>query len=124
MNIDGQTFLEQLASSPAKGFTPRFSRTSMRLGLGACLSGSELSLLHDAAFYATLCNIAFNGLGGCGGQIKPHREANRISLESRFMAAREQFLSCDGWHALSATQKESIHKIFLNIIVAENNLHR
>jgi len=91
MKTDGQSFLDQLAGSSPDGFAVRFSRISTRLGLGVSLNGREVSLLYEAAFYATLCNIAFNGLGGCGGQVKPSREANRIDLEREFMAARDRF---------------------------------
>ena len=91
MKTDGQSFLDQLAGSAQNGFAVRFSRISTRLGLGVSLNGREVSLLYEAAFYATLCNIAFNGLGGCGGQVKPSREANRIDLEREFMAARDRF---------------------------------
>ena len=122
MNTDGQTFLNRLASSSAEGFKARFSKTSMRLGLGDSLCQSDLSLLYDAAYFATLCNIAFNGLGGCGGQIKPERELNRISLERKFMAAGEKLLACEGWQALPEARKKLIRKTFLRVSVAQNNL--
>jgi hypothetical protein len=122
MKTDGQIFLDRLACSSAEGFKMRFSKISTRLGLGASFRGSELSLLYKSAFYAALCNIAFNGLGGCDGQIKPSREANRISLERKFMAAREKFWACAGWRALCAAQKESIHNIFLRVFLTEDNL--
>lgn len=124
MKTDGQFFLDRLAGSSAAGFKLRFSKISTRLGLGVSLRGSELSLLYKAAFYAALCNIAFNGLGGCGGQIKPGREANRINLERKFMVSCGKLWTCQGWRALPATQKESIRNIFLNIFVTADNLAR
>ena len=122
MKTDGQRFLDRLAASSTEGFELHFSKISSRLGLGVSLHGSELSLLYKAGFYAALCNIAFNGLGGCDGQIKPSREANRICLERKFMAARERFLACEGWRALPATHKESTLNIFLRVFVTEDNL--
>ena len=122
MKTDGQIFLDRLASSSAEGFKVRFSKISTRLGLGVSLRGTELSLLYRATFYAVLCNIAFNGVGGCRGQIKPNREANRISLERKFMAAREKFWACAGWRALPAAQKGSIRSIFLHVFLTEDNL--
>jgi hypothetical protein len=122
MNTGGQSFLNRLTHPPADGFAVRFSKISAHLGLGVCLSESELSFLYKATFYATLCNIAFNGLGGCGGLVKPGREANRLSLEREFMAARDIFWASEGWRALPATQKESIRNVFLHVVVVEDNL--
>jgi len=122
MKTDGQNFLDRLANSSAEGFEVRFSKISSGLDLGASLRGSELSLLYQAAFYSALCNIAFNGLGGCDGQIKPSRELNRLSLERKFMAARDKFWGCAGWRTLPATQRESIVSIFLHVFVIEDNL--
>ena len=95
---------------------------SLRLGLGDALAADELSLLYEAAFLATLCNIAFNGLGGCGGEIKPERETSRIMLEREFMAARDNFFRSAGWKALPPTQRGSIEKIFLDVFVIQANL--
>jgi hypothetical protein len=122
MKTDGQIFLNRLAGPHSDGFALRFSRISTRLGLGVSLKGSEVSLLYKAAFYASLCNIAFNGLGGCGGQVKPSRESNRLILEWEFMAARNRFWICEGWQALTTIQKESIRNIFLQVQVSEDNL--
>jgi hypothetical protein len=87
MKTSGQRFLDQLGGPFPNGFERRFSRISTSLGLGAALDGNDLNSLWEATFCATLCNIAFNGLGGCCGEIKPEREANRITLEGDFMAA-------------------------------------
>jgi hypothetical protein len=122
MKTDGQSFMDRLAGSSSDGFAAGFSRIATRLGLGVSLSGSEARLLYEAAFYATLCNIAFNGLGGCCGQIKPGREVNRLILEWEFMAARDEFSKCEGWQALTASQRESIRNIFLRVVVTEDNL--
>ena len=82
----------------------------------------ELKLLYRAAYRGTLCNIAINGLGGCGGRIKPQREANRTALEWRFMAAREELYASAGWQALSPAAKGSVERVFLNVFVADHNL--
>src|SRR5215469_13926650 len=100
MKADGQDFLEQLASFPPNTFEGRFLKTSIRLGLGSDLEASELAFLYHAAFRAALCNIAFNGRGGCNGEIKPEQEGSRTRLEHEFMIARDRFQSCSGWKGL------------------------
>ncbi len=122
MATDGQNFLSEFKGFPPNSFEGRFFQTSARLDLGAVLSGSELIALYESAFYATLCNIAFNGLGGCGGKIKPEREFTRIRLERAFMAAREHFYRSAGWNALDPSQKRSLQRIFLSVFVAPDNL--
>ena len=122
MKTDGQTFLENLAVSSTNRFEIRFSRVSLRLGLGEFLDAGELSLLYDAAFLGTLCNIAFNGLGGCEGEIKPERETARIMLEWEFMAARDRFFNSAGWQALPPSQRGPVQRIFLDVMVVEENL--
>jgi hypothetical protein len=122
MTADGQDFLKELANFAPTTFEGRFFKTSARLELGSALSGGDLMLLYEAAFYATLCNIAFNGLGGCGGKIKPSKEANRLSLEHAFMGARNKFFSSAGWAALPDSKRGSIERIFLQIFVAPDNL--
>jgi hypothetical protein len=122
MDTDGQSFLDQLANSSGNGFAVRFSRISTRLGLGVYLNGNEVSLLYEAAFYATLCNIAFNGLGGCGGKIKREKEQVRIGIEREFMTARNKLLATAGWQGLMPSQKESIRNIFLRVSVRVANL--
>ena len=86
------------------------------------LSGYELNLLHNAAFYSTLCNIAFNGLGGCHGEIKPEREAHRIKLEQKYMVSRDRCCDSAGWGAMAEFTKESIRRIFFNVYVTEDSL--
>jgi hypothetical protein len=86
------------------------------------LSRDELILLFEVAFAATLCNIAFNGRGGCCGGIKPERERNRTNLERMFMAARDRFYATPGYQALDPAYKASICKSFLTVAVANKNL--
>ena len=121
MKTDGQNYLDQLAGSSRNGFERRFSKISIRLGLGNTLIEDELRLLYEATFWATLCNIAFNGQGGCGGEIKPEQEANRMNLEREFLAARDKLYGSAGWEALRASVKGSIQRIFLSVFVAEDN---
>ena len=122
MRTDGQDFLERLANSSPSTFERGFAKASKRLGLGSSLDGGELNLLYEAAFYATLCNIAFNGLAGCHGEIKPEREFTRIKLEQGFMDTRERFFKCRGWKTLKPAAKGSIQKVLLSVSVLEENL--
>lgn len=122
MKADGQDFLEQLSSFPTNTFEGKFLKTSIRIGLGPDLAADELSLLYRAAFRAALCNIAFNGLGGCDGQVKPEQEPSRIRLEREFMVARDRLYACVGWKTLRKSQKESVERILLQVRVAEKNL--
>ena len=122
MKTGGQTFLDQLQASSRTAFPKRFARLSTTLGLGTVLEGNELYLLYEAAFCASLCNIAFNGLGGCGGVIKPEREPNRMKLEREFMATRASFWATSGWNRLPAHIKGTIQRTFLRVFVAEDNL--
>ena len=122
MKGDGQDFLDRLAGSSSNSFERRFSRIATDHSLGSVLGGSELSLLLEAAMCATLCNIAVNGLGGCDGEIKPDREANRIDLERAFMAARDRFCASAGWKYLAAQEKQTIQSVFLNVFVDDDNL--
>ena len=113
---------QHLRSQPTQGFTAGFTEVVGRLGLQDWLSENELELLCAASFYAALCNIAFNGLGGCAGQIRPERELNRIALEQEFMAAREQFWTLDAVVALPTSLKSRVCRILLNVSIAEENL--
>ena len=115
-------YLEQLACSARNGFEKRFSDIALNLCLDDRLSEHELGLLYEATTYATFCNIAFNGLGGCGGEIKPKQEAHRINLERTFMKARADFCASPGWGALRNCTKEAVQRIFLNVFVADDNL--
>ena len=122
MKADGQEFLEQLATFPPNTFEGRFLKSAIRIGLDHDLGADELSLLYRAAFRSALCNIAFNGLGGCDGQIKPEQEPTRIRLEREFMIARDRFQACAGWKKLHKSQKTSIERILLQVRVQEKNL--
>lgn len=122
MGNDGRKYLDQLADSTHNGFERRFSRISTRLALSDDLTEPELRLLYDATLYSTLCNIAFNGLGGCNGQIKPEREPHRISIERRHMLSRNKFYNSTGWKALPELKQASIRTIFLNVFVTVDNL--
>jgi len=118
----GEQYLEELAGYPPKTFPSHFSSIAARLHLGTALDGTELTWLYEAAFGAALCNIAFNGLGGCGGSIKPEREPNRRRLEWEFMAARDKLYACAGWQALPPFVRDPIQRIFLRVFVNEDNL--
>lgn len=121
MTTDGQSFLAQLSALPANTFENNFSQTSILLGLGSFLNRAELRLLYDAAFCATLCNIAFNGLGRFGGRIKTEQESNRWKVEHEFMAARERFYSCAGWLHLPRATRSSIQRAFFRVQVNPKN---
>jgi hypothetical protein len=122
MKTGGQSFLDQLSGPWCNGFERGFSKISIRLGLGNTLMEHELRLLYEATFCATLCNIDFNDLGGCAGEVKPEAEANRINLEREFMAARDKLYASAGWQALPASAKGPIQRTFLSVLVAEDNL--
>ena len=79
-------------------------------------------MLYRASFRAVLCNIAINGLGGCGGLIRPKLEPNRVRLEQDFMAFRDKFFACTGWQGLLSLQRERIDQRFLTVAVAKENL--
>ncbi len=122
MMTGGQDFLEKLAKFPPRTFEARFLQRSLRLGLGKVLTPEEMRLLYRAAFRALLCNIAFNGLGGCDGLIRPERELNRVRLEQDFMAFRNRVYACTGWKRLRGLQRERIDREFLAVAVAAENL--
>ena len=122
MNYSGQEYLEQLASLPPNTFDSQFSRNASRLGLGTLMGRNEHKLLYDASFLAILCNIAFNGLGVYGGEIRPEKESTRTSLERQFMAAREFLFASPGWQKLSPAKRSRTERLFLNVFVADNNL--
>ena len=122
MMTTGEEYLDELAGFPPKTFPSHFSSKAARLRLGAALDRTEIRWLYEAAFEATLCNIAINGLGGCGGRIKPEREPNRRRLEKDFMAARDRLYACAGWQALSPFVRHSIQSTFLRVSVNEDNL--
>jgi hypothetical protein len=122
MMTTGEQYLSELAGFPPKTFPRHFSRRATKLRLGAALDRAELRWLYEAAFMATLCNIAINGLGGCGGKIKPEREPNRRRLETEFMTARDRLHASAGWQALPPFVRHPIQSAFLRISVNEDNL--
>jgi len=122
MDADSQDFFEELTSCSRTGFKAKFGRTARRLGLSEGLTRSELSRLYEAAFLAALCNISFNGLGGCDGEIRPEKEPTRRKLEQAFMDACDNFYRSNGWKVLGAARKKSIRSIFLSVSIAEENL--
>jgi hypothetical protein len=116
--------MNRSAARPTPRFRNQFERKAFQLALHSQLSENELALLCEAAFYSRLCHIAFNGLGGCAGKIKPNQELNRIALERAFMKAYQAFWSCPGAKRLSDDQKISIRRAFLTVSVSEKNLAR
>lgn len=122
MTSDRHDFLDKLAQAPPNTFEAKFLKDVFRVGLEADLNSTECFLLYRAAFCAKLCNIAFNGLGGCKGKISPQKECNRVWLEREFMIARERFCDTVGWHQLPKPTQGLIQTIFLNVFVASDNL--
>src|SRR5579864_8158811 len=113
MRKNGHEFLDALAEFPPRTFENNFSRISRQLGLGRLLSGGELNFLYQAAFKAALCKIAFNGLGGCCGKIKPEMERYRTKLETEFMTAKAELFETIGWSYLARAERNSVEKLFL-----------
>jgi len=107
---------------PAQSFKRRFAVIADRLTLKCWLSEVDLARLCKAAFCAALCNICFNGLGGCGGKIGSSRETNRLEVERGFMAACADFWQSTGTQKIPEDIKASICRIFLNVFVSEENL--
>jgi hypothetical protein len=122
MMTTGENYLNELAGFPPRTFPSHFAGSATRLRLGTVLDRTELKWLYEAAFLAALCNIAINGLGGCGGRIKPEREPNRRRLEREFMAARDKLYATVGWQALPPFVRHPVQTVFLRISVNENNL--
>jgi hypothetical protein len=122
MMTTGEEYLKELAGFPPRTFPSHFSSSATTLRLGTVLDRTELKWLYEAAFLAALCNIAINGLGGCGGRIKPEHEPNRRRLEREFMAARDELYAGAGWQALPPFVKQPVQRTFLRISVNEHNL--
>jgi hypothetical protein len=117
MRVKGHNFLERLRGFPPNTFESNFSQGAFRLGLGSSLNPEELDFLLAAAFFAALCNISFNGLGGCGGKIKTEREGHRRVLEAKFMDARDKLRASAGWRDLSRAKRAGIQRRFLTVTV-------
>lgn len=122
MDSDNQDYFGELTNGSRTSFKTRFGRIARRLGLNTGLSRSEISRLYEAAFLAALCNISFNGLGGCCGEIRPENEPTRCRLEQSFMDACANFFESPGWKSLSTARKKSIRSIFLKVEVDNENL--
>jgi hypothetical protein len=122
LNTSGQEFVSLLASFPKNTFESSFARSATRLELAIELDRDELALLFDAALRARVCYIAFNGLGGCRGEIKPEREVHRIQLERDYMAARDAFFATSGWQSLLPARRGMIHSAFLEVSIRPDRL--
>ena len=122
MKTNGEDFPQSKPEPQPGSFQYKFRNASSELALGSRLTVPELTLLRRAAFQAALCNIAFNGLGGCGGEIKPKREGHRRQLETHFMDAQAAFYASAGWKWLSLSVKCEIKRRLLTVFVADNNL--
>ena len=122
MTNDGQSFLDQLAAFPPDSFENRFSLVAGRLGLAAALERNELTLLFDAAYGATLCNIALNGIGLKGGAILAKNEHERSRLEHEFLVARDVLFASPGWQGLARPEQLALSKIFLTVLVTPEKL--
>lgn len=117
-----EDFLEKLARFPANTFEARFLRAARSLRLDLTFSMEELRLLYRASFRAALCHVAFNGLGGCAGRIRPELERNRRRLEEEFMAAAARVYACAGWRHLTGSEQARLRQIFLTVLVTDENL--
>jgi hypothetical protein len=121
MDSESHDFFEETANCSRLGFKSKFGKLARRLGLNVGLTRDELSRLYEAAWLGALCNISFNGLGGCDG-IRPEKEPTRCKLEQSFMDARNNFYRSVGWKNLSPGHKKSIQSVFLTILVDDENL--
>ena len=95
---------------------------SIAIALKDQMDRHELGLLRQTFIRAYLCNIAFNGLGGCNGTIKPERERNRIALEQTFMIARDRLSASRGWKRLPSVVRQRLERTLLRVEVKEENL--
>jgi hypothetical protein len=122
MNEDGRNFTEPIAGFAPGGFNASFSKAAKRIGVETALTPRELSSLYGTAFLAAICNIAFNGPGASGGEIKSEGEATRRKLEQTFMAARDTCFASPGWRALPEPKRRLVQEVFLSVFVTEDNL--
>jgi hypothetical protein len=121
MTNHNQSFLDQLAIFPANSFESRFSSVVSRLGVASVFDRNELTLLFEAAYRATRCNIAFNDLA-VKGEIAVAIESQRNRLEVDFMVARDVLFASPGWQALSRADQVVLSRIFLTVLVAPEKL--
>lgn len=122
MNLDGQHFLEALASLPSYTFESRFAKTLAGIGLGGVFDRNELKLLYEASVRALACNLAINGIGTAGEQIRLQDEAKRSRLEREFMVARDLFYASPGWQNLGNQQRQPVESTFLSVFVLDDRL--
>ena len=114
--------MQELGNLPPNSFESRFSRASNQLGLAEELTRNELTLLYEATYRATLCNLAINGLGGLAGRIGIDQEPKRWKLERDFMVARDILYASPGWQTLEPPERDMIQKVFLSVIVSDDKL--
>jgi hypothetical protein len=122
MTNHGQSFLDQLATFPADSFENRFSLVVSRLGLVTSLERNDLTLLYEAAYTATLCNIAFNGLRTSNGAFHSKIESELRGLEFEFMVARDALFASPGWQSLPRAEQLALSRIFLTVAVRPEKL--
>lgn len=118
----GQVYLDDLGRCPAGTFESSFATVANKMGLGSILERNELTLLYEAAFRATYCNLALNGLGKFAGEVKAEDERLRSQLEREFMIARDTLLASPGWESLSVLERNALRRIFLDVFVTEERL--
>lgn len=121
MNLDGQHYLEMLASLPPETFESRFAKTLAGLSLNGVFDRNEVKLLYEASLKALACNLAINGIGRVL-QIRPQDEAKRSRLEREFMLARDLLFASPGWQTLDNKTKQPVEETFLNVFVLADRL--
>jgi len=122
MRNSGLPFLDELAAFPPDSFENRFSMVVGRLGMVTALERNELTLLFEAAYRATMCNIALNGIGSKASGIRPEDERERTRLEYGFMVSRDVLFASAGWQALNRADQVALSRIFLTVLVAPEKL--
>lgn len=122
MTNSGQPFLDELAAFPPDSFENRFSMVLGRLGVASALERNELALLFEAAYRATMCNIALNVIGAKTNVIRPQDERERSRLEYAFMVARDALFASPGWQALPRADQLALSRIFLTVLVAPEKM--
>ena len=124
MNLDGQHFLQALASLPTDTFESRFAATLTALGLAQVFDRNELTLLYEASVKALACNLAINGIGMPEERIRPQDEVKRNWLEREFMIARDLFFASPGWQNLDNKTRQTIEEAFLTVFILNDRLAR
>jgi hypothetical protein len=122
MTNHGQAYLDTLAGAPAGCFENSFALVCKKLGLGEKLDRNGLILLQDASFRATVCNLALNGRGAYATTLTAAHEAIRTHLELEFMVACDALFASAGWQNLPYSQQNTVRRIFLTVLVRQENL--